>query len=86
MLCVSFSSRFKATNIILKHILKLKAHDQSIQARKKLFCRMTVMNYFWNILCKILIKMEVDGSAKSKTEPTSLKRDHNMSPVDMAKF
>ena len=37
MLCVSFLSKSKATNVSSKHIPKLKAHDQSIQARKKLF-------------------------------------------------
>ena len=34
--CVSFSSKLKA-NIFLKHILKLKACDQSKQTRRKLF-------------------------------------------------
>ena len=37
-LCVSFSSKSKVTNVFPKHSLKSKARDQSIQARKKLFC------------------------------------------------
>ena len=41
-----------------KHILKSKARDQSIQARKKLFCHMTVKNYLCNVSCKFLINIE----------------------------
>ena len=37
MLCVSFSSKLKAINVFPKYILKSKARDQSVQARKKLF-------------------------------------------------
>ena len=44
-LCVSFSSEMKAINVFPKHILKLKAHDKSIQARKKLFCQAIVKNF-----------------------------------------
>ena len=57
-LCVSFSSNSKTTNVFPKHILKSKACDQSIQARKKLFCHVIVKNYFCNILSKFLIKIE----------------------------
>ena len=71
MLCVSFSSKFKATNIILKHILKFKAHDQSIQARKKLFFHLIVNNYLCNIFCKFLIKIESTWRCNIK-EQTSL--------------
>ena len=35
--CVSFSSKSKAINVFPKQILKPKARDQSIQARKELF-------------------------------------------------
>ena len=66
MHCVYFSSKSKATNIFPKHILKLKAQDQSIQPRKKLFCSMIVKNYLCNVLCKFLIKMEARGGVKSK--------------------
>ena len=72
MLCVSFSSKSKAANVFPKHILKLKAHDQSIQARKKLFCCVTVKNYLCNILGKFLIKMEAHGGAKSKNRHLTL--------------
>ena len=46
-LCVSFSSKSKAINVFSKHILKSKACDKSIQARKKLFCHVIVKNYLW---------------------------------------
>ena len=36
-LCVSFRSKAKSSNVFPKDILKLKALDLSIQARKKLF-------------------------------------------------
>ena len=36
-LCVSFPSKSKAI-VSPKHVLKLKALDQSIEERKKLFC------------------------------------------------
>ena len=57
-LCVSFSSKSKAINVFPKHILKLKAHYQSIQVRKKLFCHVIIKNYFWNVSWKFLIKSE----------------------------
>ena len=57
-LCVSFSSKSKATNVFPKHISKSKARDQSIQARKKLFCHVIVKNYLCNVLCKFLIRIE----------------------------
>ena len=57
-LCVSFSSKSKATNTFLKHILKSKARDQSIKSRKKLFCHVIVKNYLCNFLCEFLIKIE----------------------------
>ena len=57
MLCVSFSSKSKATNVFPKHILKSKARDQSIEARKILFCHVIVKNYLCNVLCAFLIKI-----------------------------
>ena len=36
------------SNVFPKHILKTKSCDQSIQARKKLFCRVIVRNYLYN--------------------------------------
>ena len=65
-LSVSFSSRLKATNVFVKHILKSKEHDQSIQERKKLFCCIIVKNYLCNILCKFLIETGLHWGAKSK--------------------
>ena len=50
--CVSFSSKTKAINVFLKHILKSKARDQSNQARKKLFCHVIVKNYLSNVSWK----------------------------------
>ena len=57
-LCVSFSSKPKAINVFPKHILKLKARDQSIQAKKKLFCRGIVKKYLSNVPCKFFIKIK----------------------------
>ena len=57
-LCVNFSSKSKAINVFPKHIQKLKARDQSIQARKKLFCHMIIKNYLCNFSRKFLIKSE----------------------------
>ena len=62
--CASFSSKLKATNVFAKHILKLKARDQSDQAMKMLFCQVIIKNYMWSILCKFLIKGR--GGAKAK--------------------
>ena len=56
--CVSFSSKSKTTNVFPKHIRKSKARDQSIQARKKLFCHVIVKNYLCNVSCEFLIKIE----------------------------
>ena len=58
MLCVSFYSNSKATNVFPKHILKSKARDQSIQARKKLFCHAIIKNHSCNVSCEFLIKIE----------------------------
>ena len=55
---VSFSSKSQATNIFPKYILKSKARDKSIQARKKLQCHGKVKNHLCNVLCKFLIKFE----------------------------
>ena len=55
-LYVNFSSKSKATNVFPKHILKSKARDKLIQARKKLFCHVIVKNYLCYVLRKILIK------------------------------
>ena len=57
-LCVSFLSKSKAINVFPKHILKSKARDQSIQAKKKLFCHVIVRNYLCNLSWKFLIKIE----------------------------
>ena len=57
-LCVRFLPRSKALNVFPKHILKLKARDQSICARNKLFCHLIVNNYLCNIWWKFLIKIE----------------------------
>ena len=65
------ASKSKATNVFPKHILKSKEHDQSIHARKKMFCRVIVQNYLCNILCKSLIKMETRGGTKSKNRHPS---------------
>ena len=57
-LCVNFSSKSKAINVFPEHIPKLKARDQSVQARKKLFCHVIIKNYLCNFSWKFLIKSE----------------------------
>ena len=56
-LCASFSSKSKAI-VFQKHILKSKTRDQSIQARKNLYCPVIVKNYLCNVSRKFLIKIE----------------------------
>ena len=71
-LCVSFSSKSKAINVFPKHILKLKARDQSIQARKKLFCHVIVKNYLCNVSWKFLIKIESTWRREIKEQAPQL--------------
>ena len=53
-LFVKIESNFK---VFPKYILKLKARDKSFQARKKLYCYVTVL-YLCNVLWKFLTKIE----------------------------
>ena len=71
-LCVSCSSKSKATNVFQKHILKSKARAQSVQAKKKLFCHVIVKNYLCNVLCKILIKTENTWWRETKEQTLQL--------------
>ena len=71
-LCVHFSLKSKAINIFPKHILKLKACDQSIQARKKLFCHVIVKNYLCNVSREILIKIETTWRHEIKEQTPQL--------------
>ena len=71
-LCVSFSSKLKVINVFQKHIMKSKARDQSIQARKKLFCHVIVKNYLCNVLWKILIKIESTWRREIKEQAPQL--------------
>ena len=64
MLCVSFLSKSKAINVFPKHILKSKARDLSIQARKS--CHVIVKNYLCNVSWKFWSKSKTCGGAKSK--------------------
>ena len=64
-LCVSFSSKSKAI-VFPKHIVKSKARDLSIQARKKLSCHVIVKNYLCNVSWKFWSKSKTCGGAKSK--------------------
>ena len=63
-LCVSFSSKSKAINVFPKHILKSKARDLSIQARKS--CHVIVKNYLCNVSWKFWSKSKTCGGTKSK--------------------
>ena len=54
-----------------KHILNSKARDQSIQARKKLFCRVVLKNYCATFCVRFCSKSKAGLGAKSKnTHPT----------------
>ena len=64
--CVSFSSKSRAINHFPKQILKPKARDQSIQARKKLFCHMIVNNNLCNVSWKFLIKIQSTWRRETK--------------------
>ena len=57
--------------MFLQNILKSKAHDQSIQARKKVFCHGIVKNYLFNISWKFLIKIESTLRRKMKEQAPS---------------
>ena len=71
-LCVSFLSKSEAINVFPKHILKSKARDQSIQARKKLFCHVIVKNYLCNVSWKFLIKIESTWRREIKEQAPQL--------------
>ena len=71
-LCVSFSSKSKASNVFPKNILKSKAHDKSIQARKKIFCHLIVKTYLCNVLRKVLIKIESTWRREIKEQAPQL--------------
>ena len=72
VLCVSFLSKSKAINVFPKHILKSKARDQSIQAKKKLFCHVIVRNYLCNLSWKFLIKIESTWRREIKEQAPQL--------------
>ena len=55
-----------------KHILKPNARDQSIQARKKLFCHVIVKNYLCNVSWKFLIKIESTWRREIKEQAPQL--------------
>ena len=71
-LCVSFWSKSKATDVFPKNILKSKARDKSIQARKKWYCHVTVKNYFCYVLWKFLIKIESTWRREIKEQAPQL--------------
>ena len=70
--CVSFSSKSEAINVFPKHILKLKARNQSIQVRKKLFCHAIIKNYFFNVSWKFFIKNESTWRREFKEQAPQL--------------
>ena len=71
-LCVSFSSKSKATSVIPKRILKSKARNQSIQARKKLLCQVEVKNYLHSVLRRFLIKTKSTWRREIKEQTPQL--------------
>ena len=64
-LCISFLSKSKASNVFSKP-------DQSVQARKKLFCHMRAKNYLCNVSWKFLIKTESTWRCDIKEQATQL--------------
>ena len=71
-LFVSFSPKSKATNAFPNHILKSKARDELIQARKKLLWHVIVKNYMCNVLCNFLIRFESTWRHKIKEQTPQL--------------
>ena len=69
--CVSFHQNRKQL-MFFQNILKLKARDQSIQARKKLFCHVIVNNHLCNISCEFLIKIESTWRREIKEQTPQL--------------
>ena len=63
MLCVSFSSKSKATNVSPKHTNVFS---------KKLSCHVIVNNYLCNVLCKFLIKTESTQRRKIEEQTPQL--------------
>ena len=63
-LCKLFIKIESNYNDFPKYILKLKAHDKSIEARKKLYCHVTVSNYLCNALWMFLIKIARGGARR----------------------
>ena len=63
---------YTVTNVFPKNILKSKARDQSIQARKTLFCHVIVKNYLCNVLCKFFIKIESTWRREIKEQTPQL--------------
>ena len=70
-LCVIFSTKSKAT-VFPKHILKWKARDKSIQARKKFFCHVIVKNSLCNVFRKFLLKIESTWRLEIKEQARKL--------------
>ena len=58
--------------IFPKHILKPKVRDQSIQARKKLFCHVIVQNCVYKLSWKFLTKIESTWRREIKEQAPQL--------------
>ena len=71
-LCVSFSSKSKASNIFPKQILKSKALGKSIQATRKLFCHVIIKNCLCNVSWKFLIKIKTTWRREIKEQAPQL--------------
>ena len=56
--------------MFFKNFKQLKAHDKSIQAKKKI-CHMIVKNYLCNILGKFLVKFESMWRQNRRTNTTA---------------
>ena len=71
-LCVSFSSKSKASNIFPKQILKSKTLGKSIQATRKLFCHVIIKNCLCNVSWKFLIKIKTTWRREIKEQAPQL--------------
>ena len=67
-----FLSKSEAINVFPKHIPKSNTRDQSIQARKKLFCHVILKNNLCNVCESFWSKLKAHGGAKSKNRHASL--------------
>ena len=65
-LCVRSLPKLNRINVFPKYILKSKARDQLIQARKNFFCHVIVKDSLCNVLWQFMGKVESTWKSKSR--------------------